>query len=431
MFIARPKSLLALLLAFLFAGAISTTAYAQALARPGWAGFGTASPIWWKDASVYEIDPHGFGGIAQITHHLDYIHSLGTDAILLTRFQPDAAHPQSIDSTAGTLDDLADLIHQASSRNMRVLIDLGELAPTTDLTSIARYWLNQGVAGFHIMGADQAAQLRKIAGAYIGHRVVIGDLDPSASSSAGSREGPQLLLDARLSKVHQLTASTIRPELEAIQPAQNLLLATDTPAEPRSITRFGDGQHDRDIAKIIATTIFATRASALIYYGQEIGLPTAAPSDAAAEMKWGEPAPPANAKRALHPAPPADPITVAAQEADADSLLSWYRRLIVLHHSNATISSAPTTIVLNHDDQNVLAWIRKPQAPTYKNPPVVIVCNLSAQPVHLSLKEDMQKLHLKGNFLRTILRSDSGMGPMTLDSMTLPPFAVYIGGLAY
>lgn len=431
MFIARPKPLLALLLAILFAGVLSTTAYSQALARPGWAGFGTASPVWWKDASVYEIDPHGFGGIAQITQHLDYIHSLGTDAILLTRFQPDAAHPQSIDSAAGTLDDLVDLIHQASNRNMRVLIDLGELAPTTDLTSIARYWLNQGVAGFHITGLDQAVQLRKIASSYKGQRVVIGDLDPSASSSAGSHEGPELLLDARLSKLHQLTAATIRPELEAIQPAQNLLLATDTPTGPRSITRFGDGQHDRDIAKIIATTIFATRASALIYYGQEIGLPSSTQPDAAAEMKWGEPAPPANAKRSLHPAPPADPITVAAQEADADSLLSWYRRLIALHHSNATISSAPTTVVFNHDDQNVLAWIRKPQTPTYKNPPVVVICNLSAQPVHLSLKEDMQKLHLKGSFLRTILRSDNGMGPMSLDSMTLAPFAVYIGSLAY
>lgn len=417
----------------LFAVCLSSilSAPAQTLARPGWAGFGTASQVWWKDASVYEIDPHGFGSLGKITQHLDYIHSLGADVILLTHFQSDPSHPQSIDPAIGTVDDLNDLIHETSSRNMRVLIDLGELAPATDLTSISRYWLNQGVAGFHISNLQQAIELRKIASAYMGQRIVVGDLDPTA---AASHEGPQLLLDIRLSKLSQLTAATIRPELEALQPAQNTLLASDTPDTPRSITRLGDGHHDADIAKIIATILFANRASALIYYGQEIGLPSPKPSDAATvAMKWGEP--PAMqtsaAGRSLHPAAPADPLTVAAEEADPDSLLSWYRKLIALHHSNATISAVPTTIILNHDDQNVLAWVRKPQVPTYKNPPVVILCNLTAQPAHLSLKDDMQKLHLKGSFLRTILRSDNGMGPMTLDSMTLPPFSVYIGGLGY
>jgi hypothetical protein len=87
--------------------------------------------------------------------------------------------------------------------------------------------------------------------------------------------------------------------------------------------------------------------------------------------------------------------------------------------------------MLNHDDQNVLAWVRKPEGASLKDPAVVVVCNLTAQPVHLSLKDDMQRLHLRGNFLRTIIRSDNGMGPMSLDSMTIPPFAVYIGQLRY
>jgi hypothetical protein len=87
--------------------------------------------------------------------------------------------------------------------------------------------------------------------------------------------------------------------------------------------------------------------------------------------------------------------------------------------------------MLHHDDQNVLAWVRRPEGASLKNPPLVVICNLSAQPVHLSLKNDMQKLHLRGNFLRTVIRSDKGMGPMTLDSMTIPAFTVYIGELKY
>lgn len=416
MLITRSKFFLALLVA----GLLSSLAYSQELARPGWAGFGTASQVWWKGASVYEIDPHGFGGLKGITAHLDYIHSLGTDAVLLTRFQSDAAHPQQIDPAIGTLDDLEELIHQASSRNMRILIDLGEPAPATDLTSIARYWLNQGVAGFHINSADQAAQLRKIASSYIGQRIVIGDLDPANPARQG---GPQLLLDARLSKVNQLSAAALRAELEAVEPTQDLLLATDSPDTTRSITRLGDGAHNADIAKIVATLLFANHASALIYSGQELGL-------SAGEIQWGTPAATPAAKKHI-PHVPEDALSVAAEESNPDSLLSWYRRLIALHHSNATISSAPATITLDHDSENVLAWIRKPQVPTYKNPPVVIVCNLSAQSVRLSLTDDMKKLHLRGSFLRPILRSDNGMGPMSLDAMMLAPFAIYIGGLGY
>jgi hypothetical protein len=43
----------------------------------------------------------------------------------------------------------------------------------------------------------------------------------------------------------------------------------------------------------------------------------------------------------------------------------------------------------------------------------------------------MQRLRLKGSFLRTLLRSDTGMGAMHLDGMTLAPYAVFIGELRY
>jgi hypothetical protein len=104
--------------------------------------------------------------------------------------------------------------------------------------------------------------------------------------------------------------------------------------------------------------------------------------------------------------------------------------LSALHHGNATINSG-ANITLNHDDQNVLAWVRKPSVVSALSPAIIVVCNLSAQPVQLSLKADIQRLHLKGSFLRTILRSDNAMGPMHLESMTIPPYGVFIGQLRY
>lgn len=420
MSISRTKALLALSLACI----VTVSASAQMLARPGWAGFGQKSEAWWKHSIIYEVDPHGFSpeGLKGVAQRLDYIHSLGADAILLTHIAPDATHPQSLDPAIGTLDDLDTLSREASSRNMRILLDLGTPPAGTDLNSLARLWLNRGLAGFRIADPQQADQLRKITGSYIGERIVIGDLDPSANG----RQQPQLLLDPSLTKLAQFNAATLRPAIEAIQSNSGaLLLATDGPDITRSAARFGDSQHNLDIAKVLAAVLLTNRASSLLYFGQEIGLASSA-------MQWGTPVipAPAHTRKPLHPAPANDPISVAAQEANKASLLSWYRQLSALHHSNQTLSSAPS-VMLNYDAQNVLAWVRRPEGASLRDPAVVFVCNLTAQPVHLSLKDDMQKLHLKGSFLRTVLRSDSGMGPMSLDSMTIPPFTVYIGQLRY
>lgn len=402
---------------------VTLSASAQMLARPGWAGFGQKSEAWWKHSIIYEIDPHSFTstGLHGVAEHLDYIRSLGADAILLTHIAPDATHPQSLDPAIGTLDDLDTLSREASTRNMRILLDLGTPPAGTDLNSLARLWLNRGLAGFRIADPQQADQLRKITGSYIGERIVIGDLDPS-----NNRQQPQLLLDPSLTKLNQFNAAALRPAVEAILSSPNsLLLATDGPDVVRSAARFGDPQHGLDQAKILAALLLTNRSSSLIYFGQEIGL--TAPS-----MQWGTPVVPTaeHARRPIHPVPANDPISVAAQDANPASVLSWYRQLSAIHHSNQTLNSAPATI-FDHDAQNVLAWVRKPSDASLKNPAVVVVCNLSAQPAHVSLKDDMQKLHLKGNFLRTILRSDNGMGPMSLDSMTIPPYTVYIGHLRY
>lgn len=415
----RTKALLALSLACI----VTLSASAQMLARPGWAGFGQKSEAWWKHSIIYEIDPHSFTstGLHGVAQHLDYIRSLGADAILLTHIAPDATHPQSLDPALGTLDDLDDLSREASSRNMRILLDLGTPPAGTDLNSLARLWLNRGLAGFRIADPQQADQLRKITGSYIGERIVIGDLDPS-----NSHQQPQLLLNPSLTKLTQFNAATLRPAVEAFLSNSNaLLLATDGPEITRSATRFGDPQHALDQGKVLAALLLANRASSLIYFGQEIGL-------AGPTMQWGTPVPPASdrTRRPVHPAVVNDPVSVAAQDANPASLLSWYRQLAALHHSNQTLNSAPATI-FDHDAQNVLAWVHKPSDASLKNPAVVVVCNLSAQPAHVSLKDDMQKIHLKGNFLRTLLRSDNGMGPMSLDSMVIPPYTVYIGQLRY
>jgi alpha-glucosidase len=400
---------------------------------------------WWKHAVIYQADPRGFAtadgsDLHGLTQRLDYIQSLGVDAILLTPVLPDATHAQTIDPAFGTLDDLDDLIHQASRRSIRVLLELDAHIPMADLNTVARFWLNRGIAGFHLVAASpiQTAELRKATSSYVGQRILIGDLTQSSASTPQAKvslssDAPQLLIDPQPGTAKQLIASAIRPALEASQDILQSnrgvpLLLTDGPAYQRSISRYADGTHDIPIAKTIAAMLFTTRAATLLYYGQEIGLPTSTDPTTATVMPWdAPPAPPIGTEA---PNPDTLPPNVALEDANQQSLLNWYRQLSALHHGNRTISSG-ASIILNHDDQNILAWVRKPQTVSAIAPAIVIICNLSAQPIHISLKEDIQRLKLKGSFLRTIMRSDNAIGPMHLDGMTIAPYTAYIGELRY
>jgi glycosidase len=438
-----PRRLLSLCLAC--ATVFTPFAFPQTLARPGWVGSGITTDLWWKHAVIYQVNPANFNpnngtSLHGVTQRLDYIHSLGTDALLLTPVQPDPAHAQAIDPALGTLDDLDDLIREASSRHIRVILDLDPAIPNTDLPNVARFWLNRGIAGFHVTGTDenahaQASTLRKATGSYLGERIVIADADPTLTPDLRQRtyrppnpQFPQLVLDTRPGTSTTLNATIIRPAIETLQDILQAghslpLLATDGPAYKRSMSRYGDGQHDLAIAKLIATLLFTTRAESLLYYGQELGV-----RDATTPLINWE-APPEKVKSAPAPETTTTP-NAALEDANPDSLLNWYRQLSSLHHGNATLNSG-SLITINRDDQNVLVMVRKPQTVSAISPVLVILLNLTAQPVPLSLKADITRLHLRGSFLRTVLRSDDNMGTMHLESMTLPPYTAYIGELHY
>jgi Alpha amylase, catalytic domain len=441
------------LLTLCLACAVVIPALPQTLARPGWVGSGINADVWWKHPVLYQVNPANFGdGLHGIAKHLDYIQTLGVDGLLLAAIQPDATHAQSIDPAYGTLDDLDDLIHEASRHNIRVLLDLDPHIPATDLTNVARFWLNRGIAGFHVIGPTpeahaQAAELRKAASSYLGQRVLIGDVDPSLSLSPQQRtsktldtQNTQLLLDSSLGSVAPLNPAAVR---SAIESTENIalaghaipLIASDGPSFQRSMSRYADGKHNIAIAKLLATILFTTRAQPMLYYGQELGVAAPQSSDstpAAPVIIWDAPPPPPKGKPAPPPEPEAAnaPPNAALEEANPDSLLNWYRKLIDLHHSNATINSGEY-LTVNRDDQNVLIIIRKPKAVSPTNPALVILCNLSGEPQHLSIKTDTTKLHLRGSFLRTVIRSDSGMGTMHLESMTLAPYASYVGEMRF
>jgi len=107
----------------------------QSSARP----FARQDRDWWRGASIYQIYPRSFadsngdgiGDLPGITAHLDYVASLGVDAIWLSPFftSPmadfgyDVSDYRDVDPIFGTLSDFDALIARAHSLGLRVIID--------------------------------------------------------------------------------------------------------------------------------------------------------------------------------------------------------------------------------------------------------------------------------------------------------------------
>jgi len=96
--------------------------------------------IWYKNAVIYSLNLESFmdgngdgcGDLEGLMRRLDYLESLGVDAIWLGPFQPtpnrdhgyDISDFYGVDRRFGTNGDFVELVQQANSRGMRVLIDL-------------------------------------------------------------------------------------------------------------------------------------------------------------------------------------------------------------------------------------------------------------------------------------------------------------------
>jgi len=99
-----------------------------------------ASAKWWQNAVIYEIYPRSFqdsnadgiGDLNGIAQRLDYLQSLGVDAIWIAPMFPspqvdfgyDVSDYENIDPQYGTLADFDRLLAQARKHNIRIILDM-------------------------------------------------------------------------------------------------------------------------------------------------------------------------------------------------------------------------------------------------------------------------------------------------------------------
>jgi len=300
-------------------------------------------------------------------------------------------------------------------------------------------------------------KLRVLSEGYADERVLIGEtyLEKTSDLDAwygGARHDElQLPMDTLVGLGNRLDAGTFRryllesqTELHGSQP----LVVFDNHDNVRSWDRFGDGVHDAQIARIVAALLLTTRATALMYQGQEIGQRTATPrrvedvrdplgvrgwprdkgrDGERTPMQWDASNPQAgfsaNPRTWLPVTPDYPHINVQTESADPDSLLNWYRRLIALRRSNTALR-AGRMLMLDPANTSVLSYARVSDSGTA----VIVSLNMSPQPQTVSLGPAQAGVH--GTRLHTLLSSpDPRPDVEAARPQTLAPYAAWVAEL--
>ena len=256
----------------------------------------------------------------------------------------------------------------------------------------------------------------------------------------------QLPMDTQVGMINKLDVTAFRQKLidaETHLGAHIPLLLFDNHDNPRIDARYGDGVHDVDIQRVIATILLASRGAALVYYGDEIGMKTTPPTrkqdvkDPIGITGWpkekgrdGERTPmqwdgTTNAGFTTGapwlPVPPsADAINVQAESSDPDSLLAWYQALIRLKKTVPAFESG-ANIVLDPENTKVLSWMR--QAPGAHQ--VVVSVNFTADTVTTDLT--LGEAGMRPRQLKTLLKTPGGPDTVAINRIVLGPYGVYIG----
>jgi len=210
----------------------------------------------------------------------------------------------------------------------------------------------------------------------------------------------------------------------------------------RAYSRFADGKHDDDIAKVMAGMYLTLRGSAIMYYGEEIGMANNDPTrkedvkDPIGQLGWPEQkgrdgertpmqwndTPNAGFTKGIPWLPvPASYQThnVASEKADPNSVLNFYKNLLAMRHSDPALLDGDY-VAVNESDANVYSYLRR-----YKNRAVLVVLNMSESSQTVSVDLSAQGFGAKQ--AKTLLTTAKAGDTQALGGISLAPYTVYVG----
>jgi alpha-glucosidase len=528
---------------------------------------------WWGDAVIYEVYPRSFkdsngdgvGDLNGITSKLDYLQSLGIDAIWITPCFPspqvdfgyDVSDYEAIDPMYGTMKDFDHLASEAKKRNIRVILDFvvnhtsdkhkwfedskssktaehrdwyiwrdakepgqppnnwystfglsaWKLDPKTNqyyyhyfypeqpdlnwrnpavekaMLDVTRFWYKRGVSGFRLDAVDSLFEdpkltdnpvlpgkdkfgrpnmqdkynkklpevhqvlqrLRSVADEY--DAVLIGETWTSNVAQLEEYYGTngnelQLPMDLMMTKF-PLSAPLFREHVKAVDAARGWPTYVITNHDiRRSYSRYGDGVHNDDIAKMMAGFYLTLRGSAVMYYGEEIGMENNDPKskedvkDPIGILGWpkekgrdGERTPmqwDGTAEAGFTTGKPWLPIPASAkthnvetESKDPNSVLSFYKEVLHLRKSEPGLLQG-AYVPLNESDPNVISYLRKSKDGT-----VLVVLNFSGKAQNPSF--DLTPQGFSGAKVTALAKNAANVPDGALKSVKLDAYGVYIG----
>ena len=303
---------------------------------------------------------------------------------------------------------------------------------------------------------DVMRRLRAMTDKYPGDRVLIGEtylpnIQELDKWYGGAKHNElNLPMDMQVGFANKLDASLLRERISDAETKVNgnqPLFVFDNHDNARSWDRYGDGTHNDEIARILATLLFTSRSTALMYYGEEIGMVTTTPArkedvkDPIGVTGWprekgrdGERTPMQwnDSKNAgfstaqttwLPVAADYTRVNVKSEESEPDSLLNWYKQLIALRRNNTALRDG-NMVMLDQTNPSVLSYLRKGIA---GSPSVLVSVNCTAQSQTVTL--DPAKYGDHGKKVSTLMTDAASLKEQSSLTITLPPFASWIGNL--
>ena len=350
---------------------------------------------------------------------------------------------------------------------------------------VTRWWYQRGVAGFRLDAVDTMFEdpdlrdnpilpgknkfgdpnmddkynkklpemhealtnLRKVADEH--DAVLIGEtwiknIDELKQYYGGHRKELQMPMDFLFTNVNHLSPDEFRRQIAGVDSSGGWPVYLFSNHDiVRAYNRYGDGQNNDAIAKLMAGLYLTLRGTPIMYYGEEIGMENNGPKtkedvkDPIGRTGWpkekgrdGERTPmqwDQSDNAGFSSAKPWLPVpdsyqahNVASEEKDPASILNFYKRLLSLRHTDPALLEGEY-VPLNENDPNVLSYLRR-----YKNEAVLVVLNMSSS-------EQKARFDLAGKgfgganplVLLTTLKSTPG----GLSDLSMEPFGVYIAKL--
>jgi alpha-glucosidase len=305
---------------------------------------------------------------------------------------------------------------------------------------------------------DVIRRMRKMASSYPGNRVLIGEtylpntaeLDKWYGGEAHDElDLPMDMLVGFHGDHDKLDANLFRKYLGEVQTqvhGSQPLIVFDNHDNVRAIDRYGDGVHNDLINKLTGTMLLTSRATALMYYGEELGMPTTTPTrkedvkdpigitgwpnekgrdGERTPMQWtaGPQAGFSTDPKTWLPIPPSyKTINVAVETKDPNSELNWWRQLIALRRSNPALHDGVQTM-LDTTNPSVLSYVR-----IERGSAVVVSVNCTGTPQTISL--DLSSTGVRGTKVATLLTDDPSLqSASSLTKVTLAPYASWIASV--